>query len=331
MKYTQINYQDRVTIEIQLKRWAKQKEIAEVIGKSPWTVSREIRRNSVTKKWSRKKEYLANDAEMKTYQRRRWAKMQSMKINMNSKLKLFIIEQIQKTDILPSPKVIAWLWNQEQIEKGLKENKDKISHMSIYKWLEIWDWNKYKEFLAHNFKWYKKRKHQTQKVKIKNRVWIELRSELISNREEQWHLEADLVVSKKGFKWALLTLIDRKTRLPRLFKLKDKSSENIMNLIAWIKEEIWIKSVTFDNWMEFAKHYMLNDIWIDTYFCNPFSSWEKGSIENLNKLIRRFFPKWTIFDDVPEEKIKSICDILANTPREILGFLSPNQVHFTSM
>jgi IS30 family transposase len=117
--------------------------------------------------------------------------------------------------------------------------------------------------------------------------------------------------------------------LPRIFKLKDKSSKNVMNLIASIKDEVWIKSVTFDNGMEFAFHNILQNIWIDTYFCNPYHSWEKWSIENLNRIIRRFFPKWTIFDDISEEKIKSICYIIANTPREILGFVSPNQAHFS--
>lgn len=320
--YTQLNYQDRITIEIQLKRWTNQSEIATILNKNPWTISREIKRNSVKKKWSKKKVYLAKEAEIKAYQRCWRSKMQSMKINMNTEMKKFIIEQIQKKDIIPSPKIIAFLWNNSQ-----KEKKNHITHTSIYSWLETWDWNKFKEFLLYKYKWYKKVKASSWS-KINWRIWIEERPVEIIERTEQWHFEADLIVSKKWFKWALLTLIDRKTRLPRIFKLKDKSSKNIMNLIAWIKDEIWIKSVTFDNGMEFAFHNLLKDIWIDTYFCNPYHSREKWSIENLNRIIRRFFPKWTIFDNISEEKIKSICYIIANTPREILGFLSPNQVHF---
>jgi IS30 family transposase len=184
--------------------------------------------------------------------------------------------------------------------------------------------------LAHKFSWYRKRNKSLEntKVKIIWRVDIDQRPKEINERLEKWNYEADLIVSKKWFKWALLTLVDRKTRLPRIFKLKDKSSKNIMNLISSVKEDIWIKSVTFDNWMEFSKHYLLNEVWIYTYFCKPYASWEKWSVENLNRIIRRFFPKGTIFDDVHEEKIKSICNVIANTPREILWFLSPNQVHF---
>ena len=321
--HKQINYQDRVTIEIQLKRLAKNYEIAKIIWKDDTTIWREIKRNSVKKKWSNKTEYLSEEAEIKAYQRRWRKELQSMKIDMNSEMQKFIIEQIQRTDIIPSPKVISKLWNEKQ-----KENKTKISHTSIYKWLETWMWNQYKKYLAFKHKWYSKKKEKANNVKIKDRIAIEQRPEIINNREEKGHFEADLIVSKKWFKWALLTLTDRKTRLSRIFKLKDKSSEYIMNLIASIKDEVWIKSVTFDNWMEFAFHHILKNIWIETYFCNPYSSWEKWSVENLNRIIRRFFPKWTIFDEISEEKIKSICSVIANTPREILWFLSPNQIHF---
>lgn len=322
--YKQLGIFERQSIEIHLNRWCNYVEIWWILWRNTWTISREIERNSVKKKWTKKRVYLAIEAEFKAYQRRWWSKSQSMKINMNSEMKLFIIEQLSRTDMQMSPKTIAKAWNNKQIDK-----KKHITHTSIYSWLETGMGNKYKELLLYKYKWYRKKKIQTDKVKIKNRVWIEQRPEIINNRKEQWHLEADLIVSKKWFKWALLTLIDRKTRLPRVFKLKDKSSENIMKLIAQVKDEIWIKSVTFDNWMEFAKHYLLNDIWIDTYFCDAYASWQKWSIENLNRIIRRWFPKGTIFDDISKEKIKSICDILANTPREILDYLSPNQAHFS--
>jgi IS30 family transposase len=89
-----------------------------------------------------------------------------------------------------------------------------------------------------------------------------------------------------------------------------------------------MRTVTFDNGMEFALHYLLHEVWIDTYFCEPYHSREKWSIENLNRIVRRFFPKWTNFGDISEEDIEKVCNIIADSPREILGFLSPNQVHF---
>jgi IS30 family transposase len=101
-----------------------------------------------------------------------------------------------------------------------------------------------------------------------------------------------------------------------------------MNLISWIKDKLWIKTITFDNWMEFAFHQLLKNIWIETYFCKPFHSREKWSIENFNRIIRRFYPKWTNFDYITEQEIEKVCNIIADSPREVLGFKTPNQVHF---
>ena len=342
--YTQLDYQDRVTIEIQLSRWATQKDIAWILWKNISTISREIKRNSVKKRGSKKREYLATEAHIKAYHRCWRGKTQSKKIHENTALKQFIIYEIQRTDIIPSPKVIANSWNtkQEEIYLSLEHEEQKafqkitISHTSIYSWFKTWDGNKYKQFLAHSFKGYNTKRQKWDvwmKWKIKNRIGIEERPEIINKRWEVGHFEVDLIVSSKWRKWeethksVLLTLTDRKSRLPRVYKLKNKESRPIMEIIQSLKSELWIKSITFDNGMEFAKHYLLE--WIATYFCNPYSSWEKWSIENLNKIIRRFFPKGTNFDEVPEKKIRSICDKIANTPREILGFLSPNQVHFS--
>ena len=322
-KYTHLTIFDRQTIELQLKRWITQKEIAEVLWKHKSTISREIKLNSIIKKWKTWKHYLAKDAHLKAYLRRCYCKKQSMKINMNSKMKLFIIYHLKRKDILPSPKIIAKLWNNIQTEK-----KNHITHTSIYSWLETGMWNKYKELLLYKYKWYKKIKA----IKWSRIIWrisLDKRSEEANNRSEKGHFEADLIVSNRWNKAALLTLTDRKTRLPRIFKLKDKSSKNIMDIIASIKEEVWIKSITFDNWMEFAFHQLLNEVWIDTFFCEPYHSREKWSIENLNRIIRRFFPKWTNFGDISEEQIKNACQIIADTPREILDYVSPNQAHFT--
>jgi len=319
MKYKQLTKQDRITIEIQLSRWEKQKDIARVIWCHPSTISNEKKRNSIKKRWSNVFVYLSREAQIKSYQRCWRSKTQSMKINMNSELKRFIISELESENIYISPKVIASRWNTNNISQ--------ISHTSIYAWLDTGDGNKYKKYLAHSYKGYRKNKWE-KKSKIIWRIWIEHRSYENKNRMEQWHMEADLVVSRRWFKWAILTLVDRKTRLPRIFKLKDKSSEYIMECINQVQDEMWIKSVTFDNGMEFAKHYILNKRWIKTYFSDPYSPWQKWSIENLNKMIRRSFPKWTNFDEISKQKIRSVCNNLANTPREILGFISPNQAHF---
>ena len=316
-----LTLQDRESIEIHLWRWSKQNEIAKVLKRSESSISREIENNSIKKEWSNKIEYLALEADHKAYVKRLNAKSQSMKINLNWDLQRYIISELERKDIITSPKSIANSWN-----TSIKEKKEHISYESIYKWLEQPAQDKYRKHLLYK-KWYKKVK-AVKWSKITWRVWLDQRPEEANNRSEKWHFEADLVVSNKWNKAAILTLTDRKTRLPRIYKLKNKSSKNIMDIIASIKDEIWIKTITFDNWMEFAKHYLLHDFSIDTYFCEPYHSWEKWSIENLNRIIRRWFPKWTNFGDISEEEIEKVCKVIADSPREILGFKSSNQVHF---
>ena len=315
-----LTLQDRQTIEIQLSRWSKQTEIAKVLKRWKSVISREIKNNSVKKKGSRKKEYLAYEADHKAYERRWRAKTQSMKINMNIQLKLFIISELERKDKITSAKSIAFEWNNRT------DTDSTITHESIYKWLKQPAQDKYRKHLLYK-KWYKKVK--TKKwSRIIWRIPLDKRSKEANDRSENGHFEADLVVSKKWCKYAILTLIDRKSRLPRIHLLKDKSSANIMEIIKLEKEKFWIKSVTFDNWMEFAFHKMLQEVWIDTFFCEPYHSREKWSIENLNRIIRRWYPKWTDFSDYNQEDIEKVCKIIADSPREILGFKTPNEVHF---
>lgn len=316
-----MNLQDRETIEIQLRRWSSQKEIAIVLKRSESSISREIKNNSVKKKWSNKYEYLWLEAEHKAYSRRRLAKTQSMKINMNTELQLYIISELERKDIITSPKSIAFERNSKT-----KDKSKNITHESIYKWLDKPANDKYRKELLYK-KWYSKVK-SIKWSKIIWRVWLEERPEEANNRTEKGHFEADLIVSNKWNKSVLLTLTDRYSRLPRIFKLQNKWSQNIMDLIASIKDKVWIKTVTFDNGLEFAFHQLLKNIWIETYFCKPYHSREKGSIENLNRIIRRYYPKWTNFDDITEQEIEKVCNIIADSPREILGFKTPNQVHF---
>ena len=315
-----LTLEDRKTIEIQLNRWAKQKEIAKVLKRWKSVICREIKNNSVKKKRSSKKEYLAYEADHKAYERRWRAKTQSMKINMNTQLKLFIISELERKDKITSAKSIAFEWNNRT------NSNSTITHESIYKWLEQTAQDKYRKHLLYK-KWYKKIKAKKWS-RIIWRIPLDKRSKEANNRSENGHFEADLVVSKKWCKYALLTLIDRKSRLPRIHLLKNKSSKNIMEIIKSEQEKIWIKSVTFDNWMEFGFHRMLQENWIDTFFCEPYHSREKWSIENLNRIIRRWYPKWTDFSDYSQDDIEKVCKIIADSPREILNFRTPNEMHF---
>lgn len=316
-----MTWQDRETIEIQIKRWSTQKEIAQVLKRSASSISREISNNSIKKKWSNQYKYLALEAHHKAYVRRWRAKTQSMKISMNTELRFYITSELQRKDIITSPKSIAFEWNSKT-----EDTSKHITYESIYKWLEQPANDKYRKELLYK-KWYKKVK-AIKWSKIVGRIGLEERPTEANDRKEKGHFEADLIVSNKWNKSVLLTLIDRYSRLPQIFKLPSKWSKSIMDLIASIKDTVWIKTITFDNWLEFSFHQLLKGIWIETYFCKPYHSWEKWSIENLNRIIRRYYPKWTNFDTITKSEVKRVCNIIADSPREILGFKTPNQVHF---
>ncbi len=308
-------------ISILKRKGYKQVDISKELNISADKISKELKRNSNINAETWEREYIWAKAQMKHYQRRRWAKQQSMKIDSHTPLKLYIISELKA--YVP-PKTIAYNWNKKE------DAKLSITHESIYKWTKTWEWNKYKKYLLHEYAGYKK-KRKEEKVIIPKRIGIEERCVLINERREQWHYEADLIVSKKGYKGVLLTLIDRYSRKWMIVRLKDRTTKGVMEAIRRCRIELWIKSITFDNGKEFAHHYKLWKYGIKTYFCNPYSSWEKWSIENLNRIIRRWFPKGTIFDSISHQKIRSVMNTINNTPREILGFLSPNQVHNTSM
>lgn len=319
-----ITQEDRREISILKRKGYKQIEISKELKISADKISKELKRNSNINAESGKREYVWSKAQMKHYQRRRGAKQQSMKINSHTPLKLFIIWELKKK--VP-PKTIAHVWNKK---KDIELNSETtITHGSIYKWLDTWEWNKYKRYLLHEYAGYKKNT-ELEKGTIPQRVGIEERCVLINERQEQWHYEADLIVSKKWYKWVLLTLIDRKTRKGLVVKLKNKTTKGVMRAIVKYRKQLWIKSITFDNGKEFSHHYKLWKHGIKTYFCNPYSSWEKWSVENFNRIIRRWFPKWTVFDTISHQKIRSVMNLINNTPREILGYLSPNQVHSTT-
>jgi len=314
--------EDRLEISILYNKWYKQCDIVRELWIKKDIVSKEIKRNSVVNQESWEREYHWKKAQHKHYVRRRNAKWQWMKIDSHTPLKLYVIDKL-KNKI--SPKVIAHSWNENHSKDH--PNTITITGESIYQWLETGDGNKYKKPLLHQHTWYKKKKNKSKKVIIPHRVGIENRPLSIWERSEQGHFEADLIVSKKWYRWVLLTLIDRKSRKAHMIKLKSKKTLPVMKEIQRMKGKLWIKSVTFDNGREFAHHYILREYWINTYFCDTYASWQKGSIENYNWIVRRYFPKWTIFNDVSHNKIRSVLNTINNTPREILWFKSPNQVH----
>jgi IS30 family transposase len=162
---------------------------------------------------------------------------------------------------------------------------------------------------------------------------IEERPECVETREEFGHWEADLVIgSKSGEDTPLLTMLERKTRSFTLIPLADKSADSVAKAFENLRAE-WgdsfsrvFKTITTDNGSEFARLAELETLTqTKVYFAHPYTSWEKGSIENHNGLIRRFIPKGKRISDYSEEHILNI-ELWANQlPRKILGYKTPDE------
>ena len=167
---------------------------------------------------------------------------------------------------------------------------------------------------------------------IPNRVDIELRMEEANMRSEIGHFECDSIESKRvrGQQRSCLTvLVDRLSRKTIIKKTASKTSKSTSTSIIEALKPLStnIKSITYDNGCEFTMHEKINKtLNIKSFFCKPYSSYEKGTVENINGLIRRFFPKGTDFDTISEEEIAYVENWINNRPMKILNYMTPEQV-----
>ena len=184
---------------------------------------------------------------------------------------------------------------------------------------------------------HKKRKYNTVKVqkRVRAGTGIEERPEEIFEREEFGHWEMDSVIGNKKSKSTLLVLTERKTRNEIIFKQPNKTAEEVVKSLNRL-ERRWgaelfsrvFKTITVDNGTEFSnfegmeKSVLKEGKRTDIYYCHPYSSWERGTNETTNKLIRRHIPKGTSFDDKPEDEIQGIESWMNHYPRRILGYES---------
>lgn len=180
----------------------------------------------------------------------------------------------------------------------------------------------------HHHKRRDNRKFGVKKSRIKNQVSIDVRPKHIENRQEAGHLEGDLMIGV-GHKSAVGTVVDRKTRYLIIIPLDSRKSKAVTAAFAkyLLEHPAYLrKSMTYDNGMEMAFHkWLTKKTGMDIYFAHPYSSWERGTNENTNGLIRRFLPKGTDFKDISIERLKEIENTLNNRPRKVLGYKTPNE------
>jgi transposase, IS30 family len=226
-------------------------------------------------------------------------------------------------------KIINDQWSPEQISGWLKLNHGiHISHTWIYQYVEK-DRIVGGELSNHMRRGKYSFEPREYKGKIKNRITIDERPEIINERKRLGDFEIDLIVGPKN-KGAILTVVDRLSRQCIIEKLSCKSSKEIKNVLlnAFNNYDGQKHSITSDNGSEFTLHEEISkDLKLDYYFAHPYASYERGSIENLNGLIRQYIPKGKAFDDIDQSFVKQIEEKLNSRPRKVLKFLTPREFY----
>lgn len=207
-----------------------------------------------------------------------------------------------------------------------KEYKYKLSGTTIRRYIESKFWYDIKEYLMRE--WHLKKYRKTREKKwsrILHRVNIDMRALHISNPREKGHYECDFIESTKWDKTVILRLIDKYSRRRIAIKLEHKGSELVRNSIKKCIEDYGIRSIVFDNDLSFALH---RQLWIETYFCNPYSSREKWLVEWSNSEYRKPRPKKTVLKNISQYELDKYTNYLNNRPMKCLQWKSAYEVNF---
>jgi IS30 family transposase len=290
------------------------REISKAVGRDHRTIGRELGRNA----WGDK--YLPQMAGHLAALRKHKAGLRPLKMD-DPEIHEYVLSRLKIK------------WSPEIISSLIREDKPhlSISHESIYKYVyrhapELF------EFLIHKHKFRRrKRRYCKRRDRIPNRLPISLRPDSANSRRRFGHFESDSMVSKLS-KVGLNVIVERKSRYTMITKIEDHSPATTQNAIVKrlsVLPSSCRRTITYDNGMENIRHQQINNaLGMNSFFCNAYHSWEKGTVENTNGLIRIFLPKRTDFKTVTDERIKEIENWLNDRPRKCLNFKTPRQYLF---
>ena len=323
--YKRIQIEEREEIMKKLVEDKSIRAIAKELNRAPSSISREIKRNKKGRKGNKElkqAQYSASKAQEKAQNRQKESHKKFV-------LKSYVIREEVERLIMKS-------WSPELISGRLKkEGIGEISAESIYKWIF-----KEKQYLIPYLRRYNKdrvyKKRGSYKIKVREKIKgikrITQRPEEINKRTAFGHWETDLVEGKG--KTSLKVFVERKTRFVKIIKITNKTGQETINATMKVfeKGDYPIHSITYDNGTENVGHTTINNLLsIQSYFCFPYCSWQKETIENTNGLIRVMFPKQTNFDSISNEQIQQVEDWINNRPKKCLNYSTPKEVFFSSV
>jgi IS30 family transposase len=285
------------------------RQIAKELKRSVSTISDEIKRNS-----DKLGRYDSAKANHKSYVRRKYSKFQGMKIVFDKHLWEFIEKHLYDDQ---SPKAISGRI------KRREKNVNYVSKNSIHRYI--------KSVYGRNIEAYRKSHKRKRRIlhksraKLTDRTFINKRPKHIEKRLRAGHAESDFIESGKTGKGKLLVVVDRKTRAAFLERIVTVTISDVHKSFLKIKERFpELETITTDNDILLQNHKKLEQLLhIKIYFCDPYSSWQKGTVENTNKYIRRDIPKGSNISTYSKVFIKKLEDKLNRRILECLQYLTP--------
>lgn len=308
-----IDLAERRSIERAIKKGKGVNEIARMKKRSKSTISMEI------KVGSKNNVYSASYANTQAKKRRKQSKQKCLKVAMDPQLKEYVTKEINNNQ------------TSEAVSGRLKKHVQHIQYASpkaIYHFV----YSSHGGPLEHHL--HRKRVHRKggpkrgkQRTCDKTKHSIEERPTEANNRTEFGHFEGDFVVSGRDGKDAILVLVERKTRYPFLVRITDRSTESVNNMIAKTLCGVPIKSITLDNDISFVKHEELSMLLsANVYFTHPYTSQDKGTVENRNKVLREFIPKGSDISQVSDNVIQKAELHMRTRYMKCLEWYTPQEV-----
>ncbi len=303
--YEHITGYEREVIAHMWKKGSNCSEIARELNRHPSTIWREIDRNSDPGI------YCSGKANQKAQTRREVARRPRKMVGP-------VAARVKRG--------LKRYWSPDQIEgRGTFEGQGVPSMMTIYRYLETPEGAVYRAYLRGPGK--ARRRNRKVRERIHHRVMIDERPPEVEAKRESGHWEGDTVRGPMKTSHCVVTLVERLSQYLVARRLSDRSALELNNRVANPMRKYNMKSLTVDNGMEFASHQQLKKRTGTTiYFAHEKSPWERGLNEQVNGLLRQFFPKGTDFGQVSPAQLRRAVEKLNNRPRKTLGYKTPNEV-----
>lgn len=351
-KFKHLTKEDRISIEILHTAGFNNSFIGAFVGKDRSNIKREIDKNEIeywdmssTKSPYKEKgqiniKYYSSEKAQKNAEENKLKNRKKCKLDRYKNLRWCVVALLKEKNVDYSPNIIANLSK----EGKLKGAETSIGTNAIYRAVKERKYKLTKNDLPHGRGYYKKNKENvhtlTKEVSEKKKeISIEVMPEEIKRKETDTHFEGDSIIGvKKGTHQTLITLVNTASQFLIIKRSKNKTGEATVNVMNELEEEIpqlaeIMESLLLDNGIEFSKfEEMMKSNKNKTkkrfqiYFTHPYASYERGCNENKNRMVRRYFKKGKLVENLSDEDILNIARKINNMPRKALGYRTPLEV-----